>query len=157
MGRIIIFHNSWLILPQCLFRSFQLYCPPDFSFSKTNHGPNVNIMFSNVNSMNDSSRFNYLELSTADLNSELNLALDSVVTTPTPPPTTGKTSTGYSASTLRLLWLQSHLLNLADKPDLFSPITISLFYKKIQVNPKDLLYMRTMGRCPKEFQEIGLL
>ena len=62
-----------------------------------------------------------------------------------------------SASTLRLLWLQSHLLNLADKPDLFSPITISLFYKKIQVNPKDLLYMRTMGRCPKEFQEIGLL
>ena len=50
-------------------------------------------MFSNVNSMNDSSRFNYLELSTADLNSELNLALDSVVTTPTPPPTTGKTST----------------------------------------------------------------
>ena len=93
MGRIIIFHNSWLILPQCLFRSFQLYCPPDFSFSKTNDGPNVNIMFSNVNSMNDSSRFNYLELSTADLNSELNLALDSVVTTPTPPPTTGKTST----------------------------------------------------------------
>ena len=34
-------------------------------------------------------RFNYLELTAADLNSELNLALDSVVTTPTPPPTTG--------------------------------------------------------------------
>jgi len=43
----------------------------------------------NTNSMTESSRLNYLELTTADLNSELNLALESVVTTPTPPPTTG--------------------------------------------------------------------
>merc|ERR1740128_841375 len=40
-------------------------------------------------SSDSSSRFNYLELTAADLNSELNLALDSgAVTTPTPPPTT---------------------------------------------------------------------
>jgi hypothetical protein len=50
----------------------------------------------NSRNLTESSRYNYLELTAADLSSELGLAFDTVMSTPTPPPTTGYTYSLYA-------------------------------------------------------------